>query len=549
VSVSAAGVAVIARGDNPVAADYAQWRARRGAGRRDDAAVVFLHADIDPTVLTHQLSATVARVCLISTHAVHLGDHKARQRESLVRDHLRRCGKTVTVFRVSTVISPRSPARRWLQLGGTCYPLVPNRLRSPCLHGSKLFGAIECQLGGGRPGVFTLLGANRSWRARLKRYRGRSGLATGLSWLAAGLAWFQVGRLASGLYQLTARWSPRLRALSYHTLRPESNRELLELYNRFSYRDVKVVGYNNGIVHFGQFQPRRTVLSTVRCNRVHRPRHNRLTCDAGATIRRAADVLAESAREFYVTPNYSYVSVGTPFFVPVHGNASDVSTLGETIERVLLYDPRADRVIVARRGQPAFDASAYDLSRPLVLLRVTYRVRLRGRYFVRRDVLAAATCGDVAGAFADPAASNVEVRKARAAGRSAEVYRYYRGEATVGGAVELPRDRLGRLWDRLEENRLARPLFHGLVRRFGHHVELFFTAEQFAVFWDTHAAVPVAKIQLRFIRQDGLPNSPFRDGDRISADLFMLKRHRPAFEAYLRAHFCVVTCNPGKHSA
>jgi hypothetical protein len=545
-SCSAAGVRVIAADGDPVAADYAEWRERTGAGRRDDAAVVFLNAGSPPGEAIDQLPAAVARVCVISTHRVHFGDREAHDHERAVRDPLRRRGVTVTVFRVSPVVSPRSPAHRRLRRWGFLSPLVPGRLRGCCLDGDTLFAALERQHDGGRGGTYTLLGPNLSWRERLADHGNAVGA---VRWLVTALTVLQVGRLAGMAYRFAARWSPRLRSLCFDTLRPASNRELLELYNRFSYPHVKVVGYNNGVVHFGQRHPGRTVVSTVGCNRVRRPHRDRLTCDGGATIRRAADVLARAGCEFYVVPNYSYVSVATPFFVPVHGNTSDVSTLGDTIERVLLFDPRADRVFTARRGEPEFDAAAYDLARPLVLLRATYRVRPRGRYFVRRETLAEATSGDVAGAFADAAASNVEVRKARAAGRSADVFRYYCGEAAGGDAVELPRDALGRLWDRLEEHRLARPLFHGLVRTFGHHVELFLTPEQFAVFWDTHAAAPVGKIQLRYIKRDGLPNSPFRDGDRISADLFMLKRHRPAFEAYLREHFRSVAYNPGKHSA
>jgi hypothetical protein len=60
--------------------------------------------------------------------------------------------------------------------------------------------------------------------------------------------------------------------------------------------------------------------------------------------------------------------------------------------------------------------------------------------------------------------------------------------------------------------------------------------------------VPISKIQLRYIKQDGLPNSPFRDHACISADLAMLKKHKNAFAAYLRQKLPCVRMNPGKHS-
>jgi hypothetical protein len=97
-------------------------------------------------------------------------------------------------------------------------------------------------------------------------------------------------------------------------------------------------------------------------------------------------------------------------------------------------------------------------------------------------------------------------------------------------------------------NPVTSALFHGLTRRFAHHVELFFTADEFAAFWETHGRLPIAKIQLRYIKRDALPHSPFRDHDCVSADLFMLKKHRPAFEKYVRETFKQVRYNPGKHS-
>src|SRR5262249_17924414 len=132
-------------------------------------------------------------------------------------------------------------------------------------------------------------------------------------------------------------------------------------------------------------------------------------------------------------------------------------------------------------------------------------------------------------------ASNVEIRKSQAASSAVDVSKYYtEAPRAESGALAFPKDSLGRLWDKLEANPISARLFHGLVRRFIYHVELFLTADEFAVFWETHRALPVSKIQLRYIKRDGLPHSPFLRHDCISADMFMLRKHRHAFEAYVR---------------
>ncbi len=86
------------------------------------------------------------------------------------------------------------------------------------------------------------------------------------------------------------------------------------------------------------------------------------------------------------------------------------------------------------------------------------------------------------------------------------------------------------------------------MRHFAWHVELFFTEAEFRTFWETHSSLPLRKIQLRRIRRDGLPNSPFRDGDFISADLFLWRRDQAVFRTYLQTVFPAVRTNPGKHS-
>src|SRR5262249_37225900 len=131
---------------------------------------------------------------------------------------------------------------------------------------------------------------------------------------------------------------------------PKSPQELLALYNKYSYRHVKIVGYNNGVIHFGHRFPAKTLVSTIQCNPVAWLKGNRVKLDGRTTIRKAMDVLARAGKELYVVPNYSYVSMGTSFFVPIHGSASDFCTMADTIDRALLYDPVEDCLVIAKRN-------------------------------------------------------------------------------------------------------------------------------------------------------------------------------------------------------
>jgi hypothetical protein len=360
------------------------------------------------------------------------------------------------------------------------------------------------------------------------------------------LAFLLVGRIIGLFLKACAR---RPRPGDFDTLYPQSTRELLALYNPYNYRHVKIVGYNNGVVHFGHKYTGQTIVSTVRCNRVARVNGRIARFDGGVTIRLATEALTAAGKELYVLPNYSYVSLGTAFFIPIHGSASEYCTLGDTIQSVLLYDPTEDRFLHAARIDPAFQEHMYNAKSRVLLLRVHVAVKEKTCYYRKHYRLEAPTSQDILDAFKDSWAANVEIRKSRAAERAVCVSKYY-NEPPPGevDALEFPRDTLGRLWDRLEANPITAALFHGLVRRFAFHVELFLTPDEFPVFWETHASLPISKIQLRYIRQDGLPHSPFRRHDCISADLFMLRKHRQAFETYVRERFREAQFNPGKHS-
>jgi hypothetical protein len=529
------------------------------AGRPLSAVVLFLAGRLDSqgqAVL--DAIAQIAgekgarRVIIVSTFRVHFGDRQAAAAET---DALRRfkhlAGRT-TVLRPSPVVSPNSRASAWLRALWFCYPLLPGRLKSCCLEGDELFAAIEQELDRPQPrrgAVYTLLGPNRPWRALLRRHGPRGLVRRGLAVVATLLSLLLVGHVAAALFNACARRWRRLRRWSFDTLHPETTRELLALYNPYNYRHVKIVGYNNGVVHFGHQYPGQTVVSTVRCNHVTRVKGETATFDAGVTIRQAVEVLGRVGKELHVLPNYSYVSLGTGFFIPIHGSASEYSTLGDTIDRVLLYDPAEDRFLAGRRDSPAFQENAYNLDRALLLLRLRLRVKEKSQYYVQLSRLEGPTGPEVMGVFHDGQASNIEIRKARAADQAVDVRKYYTSPPQgAADALPFPKDQLGKLWDKLEANPVSSFLFHWVVRNFIYHVELFIAPEEFPVFWETHGALPVSKIQLRYIKRDGLPHSPFREHDCISADLSMRKKYKPVFDAYLKEKFRAIQLNPGKHS-
>jgi hypothetical protein len=486
-------------------------------------------------------------LAVVSTFRVHLGDEAAAELEKHVLDLLQGAPIRVAVFRPGHILSDHSVATRNLRRFSFLASLVPGRLRSCCVDASELFAAIEqARQGSWHRRTYTLVGPNQPWREWLRTHR-RPGvfqaIATIFCYVASILL---LGHLAALVLDMLARWRPAWRHWNFDTLKPRSMLELLALCNPHNFRHVKVVGYNNGVVHFGHRYPGKTVVSTVLCNRVIRVGPSTIKADCGATIRKARDFLADAGQELYVIPNYSYVCLGTAFFVPIHGSASDYATVAETITRVLLYDPATDRLIRASSDEPAFRERVYDMAANVLLLRLCVRVKPKARYFVDRQELDGTGADDILNHLRDTKAANVEIRKSKAAGTMIELSKYYQDGAS--GGLEVPRDSLGRLWDRLEENALTSFLMHALTRWLAWHVELFFTADEFKTFWQTHQTLPLKKIQLRFIRRDGLPHSPFCEHDCVSVDMFMFRWNRTAFETYLKQTFAVVRSNPGKHS-
>jgi hypothetical protein len=366
--------------------------------------------------------------------------------------------------------------------------------------------------------------------------------------VSALLSLLLVGQASAIILCLLARYWPALRGWHVSLLEPRSFRELLAICNKYNWRHVKVVGYNNGINHFGQRFPGKTIVSTRHCNRIVATAAG-LKADCGATVRQAMDALSGMGLQLPVVPNYSYVCLGTAFFIPIHGSASDYCTLADTITRVLIYDPRADRFIAAGCAEPAFRAYAYNLRADVLLCRLQLLAQPKARYVYRNEVLQNPSGGQLLDALRDQQAANVEIRKASAAASRVVVRNYYRDAgAALPDTLDVPRDGLGRLWDRLEENPVTSFLMHALTRYFAYHVELFFTAEDFTAFWANHGTLPLRKLQLRYIKRDGLPHSPFQEHDCVAVDLFMFRRHRQRFRKYLQKNFAHVQANPGKQS-
>ena len=502
-------------------------------------------------------------IVVVSSFRIHLRDQQAALAEADALDLLERLPARMVVFRPGHILSGSSRWSRDLRRFGFAHPLVPWRMRSCFVDGAELFGAIDQERAfapaaqqprqaGTRPlrsRVITLLGRNDTWKEQLWRHKATGPFSVCLTALCYVAALLLVGQIAALVLALLMRLRPPLRRWNLDMICPQSFAELLALCNRYNIQHVKIVGYNNGVVHFGNRYPGTTVVSTVHCNRIIRVAADVIRADCGATIRQARDFVAPANQELPVIPNYSYVCLGTALFVPIHGSASDFTTVAETITRALFYDPVRELVVFASSDDTAFRDTVYNMGSRLIVLRVWTHVKPCARYFVHHQECENPSSEELLGALRDAEATNVEIRQPKASHSTVIVSRYYRAaDEGPEDLLEVPRDAIGRLWDRLEENAVSSFLLHALARTLIWHVELFFPAQDFAVFWKTHQALPLRKIQLRHIRRDGLPHSPFREQDCVSVDMFMFRWHRARFETYVKQTFGVVRSNPGKHS-
>jgi hypothetical protein len=492
-----------------------------------------------------------AEVCVVGTVNIRDGADRLTPFEESVVARFREIGAKTTLVRTGFVVDP---AWQWpVPLAALCrlFPLVPMGAAGAFLERGELFAALDRVVSSARNvrfGRVALLGASRPWREMLRDYVHPCPITTVVTSLAWLLSWLQIGRLCYWSYLLIARANPRWRRWLFATLDPQSVAELLSLCHPVNRRHIALAGYNTGVVHFGWKYPGCTVVRTIGSGRQIRVGRGTIIADAGILLKRAIRELRDKSQEFFVVPNYSYVSLGTAFMVPVHGSGSEVSTLGETIEQVSAYDPSQDKIVRLRRGDDQFGRCLYNPASGLIVLRLRMRVRKQSRYFVKKSELAAPSAADAWQAFADPAAANIELRKSRAKDPAVSVSKYYTTSAGDPQTLEIPRDSIGKLWDRLEENAMTAWAFHTLVRKFGFHVELFLDEREFAIFWESHTTLPLSKLQLRLMRRDALPESPFGDCDRISIDIFMKRKDSAAFISFMKEHLPHARFNPGKHS-
>jgi len=494
----------------------------------------------------------VRHACVVTSFEVLFDpDEGVSEWEELVQAKLNAVIESVVVIRAGHIVSPARGIPSSYSRLAPFHQLVPSAITSVFLESDELYAAIDAltlPTLSARRRRWTLLGARRPLREVLAEYAPSSSWQRSLGWVARGLSWLPINWLAGLLFAALCRWFMRLRAWRLTTLSPTSVEDLLSLYNPLNRRHVALAGYNTGVTHFGWSYPGKTVVRTTSAGHLVRVRDKSVTVDAGVLLKRVVAELRARGKELYVVPNYSYISMGTTFMVPVHGSGSEVSTLGDTIEQALIYDPGEDRIRRIKRGDEWFDRWMYHPPSGILVLRLRLHIRDQSRYFVTTSQLDHPSPAEIWRTFADPLAANIELRKTRAADSFVEVRKYHTTPSHHPGSLEIPRDSIGRLWDRLEEHRVTSWLFHTYVRTCGFHVELFLNEREFDIFWRAHAALPLSKIQLRFVNRDGFSNSPCGDADRISVDIFLKRRHSGVFLSFMKEHLPDARFNPGKHS-
>ncbi len=383
-------------------------------------------------------------VGIVSSFRAHLGDAGCRRGREL------RAGQAAPLARAARVVF-RAGARSQPQFGdaaeflrryGCCFPLVPRRLRSCCVK------ATSCSRPSNRNGAdspqafFPCVHAARSATGRgetlLAQHRATGVLSASLhGGLRPPLA-TAVGHLAALVLGLFARRRPALRCWNFDTLRPASFRELLALYNPYNYRHVKVVGYNNGVNHFGHRYPGKTVVSTVHCNRIVRAGPDSIKADCGATVRKAlrfpAPAEARNSTSSRTTPTSAW---GPPssfrFMAPPRTSPAS----RDTITKVVLYDPcprPTDRGDARRAGLPrarlqhAIRRAAAAALRPRQA-RVARTTSTGRNWSTPAATSFSAPCG-----MTGPA--NVEIRKSSASSNKVQVYTLLQraGRVAVAGA-------------------------------------------------------------------------------------------------------------------
>ena len=254
------------------------------------------------------------RVCLISSFSAHLGDAAQLQFENTLSQNFETAENCrVTVLRTGHRLETSTVLRKRLQLLAPTYPLLTTRWKSCFLDSDELSAAIEGlfeKTYWPRRRVITLLGHNRLLSDVLSEYKLPSAATNAVSLLASLAKAVGVGALLGW----AASFKKPFRLWQCQTIQPESTCELLALYNPYNHHHLAISGYNTGVVHFGWKYPDRTVVKTTAAGKCLRIGDRRVDVDAGLTLKRVNTALDRNNDEFYVLPNYSYISMGTTIF-------------------------------------------------------------------------------------------------------------------------------------------------------------------------------------------------------------------------------------------
>lgn len=502
------------------------------------------------TILSLVKAYSIRFVTIVSPLQSSFGDPQWIDFEKTILSQLEKLGGRGVIFRCGHIISNHSQVVKNLRRFAFLAPLVPNGLSSCFINGDEVFDAIASEQNSPsrQNRIFTLLGPNRPWQEVLKEHGRNTRWQLILRAICSILSFFLLGHIASFCLNELIHWGLLGQRWNFNILQPPSMKELLSLVNRYNHRYVKVVGYNNGVNHFGYHYPGKTIISTVHCNRIIQTSENTVKVDCGTTIGAAQKFLAAKDKELCAAANYTYISLGTAFFIPIHGSARDYTTVSEAITRVLLYEPTTDRYISTSRDEAAFQHHIYNLNSDFVLLRLYLQVKPKAQYFFTKQELINPSGQCLLDAFSDKTVANIEIRKSKAKGNVVHLQTYHNNPAQTSlDSLELPRDTLGSLWDKLEKNPGTSWFLHAPVRYLLWNVELFLSFEEFLTFWQAHSSLPIFKIELRYVRRDSFPNSPFHHHDCIGVDFLIFRKDRDTLNQYLTRHFPNVPYHTGKH--
>lgn len=491
-------------------------------------------------------------ISIISTFQSHFAKNStAIALEELFLHRLKEVGCCGVIFRCGHILSNASLTEKNLRRFAFISPLIPSNIRSCCISGDKVFEAIDAEQNSSsrRSRIITILGENRPWKEFLKDYWSKNILQSFLRQFCFLLSFLLFGQLAALLLNWLIRLGIISRTWNFDTLEPSSMRELLSLVNKYNLKYVKVVGYNNGVNHLGYRYPEKTVISTVNCDRIIRISENIIKVDCGTTILKVLNFLRSKQQEIYAIPNYSHISIGTAFFVPIHGNALDYTTIAESIVKVVLYDPKEEKFIVTSRLEKTFQNYIFNTTSQVILLRLYLEVKPKARYFPSKVKLSQPNSQVLIDALCDNTVSNIDIRKSKADSDIVYINKYYSKsqEKIMSEGLEFPRDSIGGLWDKLEKNPVTSWLMHTPVRYLLWNIELFLTKEEFMTFWQTHSSLPIRKIEIRYVKRSSSANSPFPDCDCIAVDFMLSRKHCPVIKEYITNHFAEPRYHLGKH--